>query len=134
MKSLLIKARNNSVESKLRRSFQLENSTSQLDVFCVSSTMYNKWVNKTDLADKMLGLSGIPVLRMFCRWLNRSDRQAEILNFTQSRLLGLLNTLDLFSNTTESRMHPETAAEVWEDTQEKVEAALNLSLESPSPN
>ena len=51
-------------------------------MFCVSSTMYNKWVNKIDLIDKILGLSGIPVLRIFCRWLNRLDRQAEILNFT----------------------------------------------------
>ncbi|KIX92369.1 uncharacterized protein Z520_11977 [Fonsecaea multimorphosa CBS 102226] len=120
IKSLLIKARNNNVRSKLRRSYQLENPNSQLNVFCVSSKMYNKSVNK-DGADRMLELSGIPLLRLFCRSLNRLDRREEISNFIRSDLRGLLNTVDLLSSTIISQMDGETAAEVWKDAQEKID-------------
>ncbi len=113
------------MRSKLRQSYQLENQNSQLNVFCVSSKMYNKSVNK-DGADMMLELSGIPLLRLFCRSLNRSDRQEEISNFIWSDLRGLLNTVGLLPNTVISRMDGETAAEVWKDAQGKVEVALKF--------
>jgi len=92
--------------------------------------MHDKWVEKNG-ADGMLELSGIPAMRLYCRSPNRSDRQAEISNFVQARLPGLLKTIGRLSNTTVSRMGDETALELWKDALAKVEVTLSVEHHRP---
>ena len=67
-----------------------------LDVFCVSNKWYEKYCPKGN--NTFVDASGIPDLRRFCHTLTADAQLNEAKHYLGSRLSALLNSLDLWAN------------------------------------
>ena len=67
-----------------------------LDVFCVSNKWYEKYCPKGNT--KFVEASGVPDLRRFCHTVTADAQLNEAKHFLKSRLSALLNTLDLWAD------------------------------------
>ena len=68
-----------------------------MPVFCVSNTTYEKYSRKGN--SEMVRASGIPELRRFCHSITAGAQLLEAKHFLQSTLSSLLNSIELWSNT-----------------------------------
>ena len=95
-KALLIGARNRHVTASLQNAYASKSHGNMLHVFCVSSTMYDKWSARGD--GFMVDVSGIPKLRRFCGVITAHAKFLEAQYSLRSRLPSLLNSLELWAN------------------------------------
>ncbi|KAH7193897.1 uncharacterized protein B0J16DRAFT_395906 [Fusarium flagelliforme] len=93
---LLVEARNNHVRQNLRNVYSSEMDGRMLDVFCVSNKWYEKYCPKGNT--KFVEASGVPDLRRFCHTVTADAQFNEAKHFLKSRLSALLNTLDLWAD------------------------------------
>ncbi|EFQ96945.1 hypothetical protein MGYG_08870 [Nannizzia gypsea CBS 118893] len=95
---LLIDARNCHVKNGLQSAYKMLGGN--LEVFCVSNTMYEKFSSKPDSegARRMIDGSGIPELRRFCLLITAEARLVEAKHFLQSSLSSLLSSIDIWAN------------------------------------
>ncbi|RYP61155.1 hypothetical protein DL769_007837 [Monosporascus sp. CRB-8-3] len=94
---LLIEARNEHVKDGLRKAYAAKVPGKELDVFCVSNTTYEKYSEKGD--EELVRASGIPQLRQFCHSITAEAQFREALDQLQARLPNLINSLELWANT-----------------------------------
>ncbi|CAG7563209.1 unnamed protein product, partial [Fusarium equiseti] len=93
---LLVEARNNHVRQNLRNVYSSEMDGRTLDVFCVSNKWYEKYCPKGNT--KFVEASGVPDLRRFCHTVTADAQLNEAKHFLKSRLSALLNTLNLWAD------------------------------------
>lgn len=67
----------------------------RLEVFCVSNRLYEKQCKRGDL--HLVGVSGIPKLRAFCRLLGADAQLAQANDFLKSSLFSLVNSFQLWT-------------------------------------
>ncbi|KAF7956008.1 hypothetical protein EAE96_004929 [Botrytis aclada] len=91
---LFIEARNRYVTKGLQAAYRQKTINGHLDVFCISNTKYEKYVEEGD--NEMIQKSGIPELRRFCRKITASAQLLQALHFMRSRLPSLLNSITLW--------------------------------------
>ncbi|KAF7934874.1 uncharacterized protein EAE98_002919 [Botrytis deweyae] len=91
---LFIEARNRHVTKGLQAAYRQKTINGHLDVFCISNTTYEDYVEKDD--NEMIQKSGIPELRRFCRKITASAQLLQALHFMRSRLPSLLNSITLW--------------------------------------
>ncbi|EXJ86047.1 hypothetical protein A1O1_06416 [Capronia coronata CBS 617.96] len=96
-KTLLIGARNRHVTAGLQAAYASRVPGGQLDVFCVSSKLFDKYKSSDDL--DLLQMSGIPDLRRFCHSITASARLLQAQNFLRSKLPSLLTSIELWVTT-----------------------------------
>lgn len=98
---LLIDARNCHVKQGLQSAYAAKVPGGNLEVFCVSNTIYEKFSKKAnnDMVHGMVMGSGIPELRQFCHSVTAEARLLEAKHFLQSSLSSLLNSIDTWTNT-----------------------------------
>jgi len=95
---LLVDARNNHVKEGLQAAYASKVPGGRLQVFCVSNTTYEKFSRKGHV--DMVRASGIPQLRQFCHSVTARARLLETKHFLQSKLSSLLNSINLWADTT----------------------------------
>ncbi|QKD53759.2 uncharacterized protein FOBCDRAFT_260326 [Fusarium oxysporum Fo47] len=93
---LLVQARNEHVKRNLQTGYSSEMDGRNLDVFCVSNKWYEKYCPKGN--NTFVDASGIPDLRRFCHTLTADAQLNEAKHYLRSRLSALLNSLDLWAN------------------------------------
>ncbi|TGO07985.1 hypothetical protein BTUL_0233g00180 [Botrytis tulipae] len=91
---LFIEARNRHVTKGLQAAYRQKTINAHLDVFCISNTTYEDYVEKGD--NEMIQKSGIPELRRFCRKITASAQLLQALHFMRSKLPSLLNSITLW--------------------------------------
>ncbi|KAF5868070.1 uncharacterized protein Bfra_007265 [Botrytis fragariae] len=91
---LFIEARNRHVTKGLQAAYRQKTINGHLDVFCISNTTYEEYVEDKD--NEMIQKSGIPELRRFCRKITASAQLLQALHFMRSRLPSLLNSITLW--------------------------------------
>lgn len=94
---LLIQARNDHIKQGLRRAYADKAPEGQLEVFCVSNKLYDKYCRKYNL--EMVSSSEVPALRKFCKSITAEAQLREANNFLQSSLFSLLNSLAMWAKT-----------------------------------
>ncbi|OAQ89902.1 hypothetical protein VFPFJ_06316 [Purpureocillium lilacinum] len=90
----LVRARAQHVKANLQRIYASKMDGRELQVFCVSNTWYEKYCPKGN--QELVQGSGIPDLRRFCHTVAADMHLNEAKQFLRSRLLGLLESLDLY--------------------------------------
>jgi hypothetical protein len=100
-----MEARNNHVKEGLRDAYASKVEKGRLEVFCVSNTIYEKFSRKGN-AD-MVRASGIPELRQFCHSITAGAQLLEAKHFLQSTLSSLLNSIELWANSSPDRSRVE---------------------------
>ncbi|KAF7894037.1 hypothetical protein EAF00_007551 [Botryotinia globosa] len=91
---LFIEARNRHVTKGLQAAYRQKTINGHLDVFCISNTKYEEYVEEGD--NEMIQKSGIPELRRFCRKITASAQLLQALHFMRSKLPSLLNSITLW--------------------------------------
>ena len=89
-----MKARSDHVKRGLRKAYASKVPNENLDVFCVSNTMYEKYARKGNA--KLVGASEIPEVRRFCYKITAEARYREARHFLQSSVPSLLHSLGLW--------------------------------------
>ncbi|TGO22762.1 hypothetical protein BPAE_0156g00090 [Botrytis paeoniae] len=97
---LFIEARNRHVTKGLQAAYRQKTINGHLDVFCISNTTYEDYVEKGD--NEMIQKSGIPELRRFCRKITAGAQLLQALHFMRSRLPSLLNSITLWLNSVQA--------------------------------
>lgn len=92
---LLIGARNTHVKEGLQKAHSSEVPEGELDIFCVSNTVYEKYCRKGNR--EYVEASGIPELRRFCHSITAEAQFREARHFLHSSLASLLNSLGLWA-------------------------------------
>jgi hypothetical protein len=97
---LFIDARNSHVKEGLQAAYASKVPGGQLEVFCVSNTMYEKFTKRgnSDMVRSMVSASGIPGLRRFCHSITADARLLEAKHFLRSTLSSLLNSMEIWAN------------------------------------
>lgn len=93
--SLLMQARNSHVEKGLQKAYASKVPGGNLDVFCVSNTLYEKYAEKGN--GELVRASCIPELRQFCYSITAEAHFQEALHFLRSELLNLLTSLQMWT-------------------------------------
>ncbi|KAH8703638.1 hypothetical protein BGW36DRAFT_287095 [Talaromyces proteolyticus] len=96
-KQLLIDARNQHVTEGLQEEYGPKLSGGKLEVFCISNRTYKKFSRAGNVS--MVRASGIPELRRFCHSIVANARLLEAKNVLQSKISGLLNSIELWTRT-----------------------------------
>ncbi|KAK6604057.1 hypothetical protein H4I95_05960 [Botrytis cinerea] len=91
---LFIEARNRHVTKGLQAAYRQKTINGHLDVFCISNTTYEDYVEEGD--NEMIQKSGIPELRRFCRKITASAQLMQALHFMRSTVPSLLNSITLW--------------------------------------
>ncbi|KAJ4027854.1 hypothetical protein NW752_000099 [Fusarium irregulare] len=94
---LLVQARNEHVKRNLRSVYSSEMQGRSLEVFCVSNKWYEKYCPKGNT--KFVEASGVPDVRRFCHTVTADAQLNEAKHFLRSRLSAMLNTLNLWADT-----------------------------------
>ncbi|KAH8202846.1 hypothetical protein TruAng_003009 [Truncatella angustata] len=94
---LLMQARNRHVEIGLQKAYASKVPGGELDVFCVSNTMYEKYAENGN--GELVRASRIPELRQFCYSITAEAHFREASHFLRSELLNLLNSLQIWAST-----------------------------------
>lgn len=76
-----------------------------LDVFCVSNKWYEKYCPKGN--DKFVEASGVPDVRRFCHTVTADAQLNEAKHFLKSRLSAMLNTLNLWADSSLQKQEKE---------------------------
>jgi hypothetical protein len=119
-----VDARNSHVKESLQKVYASKVPGGRLEVFCVSNTTYEKFSRKGN-AD-MVHASGIPELRRFCHSVTAGAQLLEAKHFLQSKLSSLLNSVELWANSSpvlpkvEDGMPDESIYEILQDVKAKV--------------
>ena len=126
-----MEARNSHVKKGLQNAYSSKVPGGQLEVFCVSNTTYEKFSRKGNT--EMVHASGIPDLRRFCHTITAGAQLLEAKNFLQSRLSSLLNSVELWANTSahpqvEDNVPDESIHNVLQEVKAEVLIIPNLSL------
>lgn len=89
------------MRKELQAAYRSKVPREQLEVFCVSNTMYEKFSKKanSDMVRNMVTGSGIPELRRFCQSITAEARLLEAKHFLRSSLPSMLDSLDVWINT-----------------------------------
>ena len=95
-KALLISARNSHIAAGLQAAYASKVPGGKLDVFCVSSKLYDKFSGSAD--SDLLRVSGISELRRFCHSITAAARLLHAQNFHGSKLPSLMNSIELWTN------------------------------------
>ncbi|OAQ87853.1 dynamin, GTPase domain-containingprotein [Purpureocillium lilacinum] len=90
----LVRARAQHVKANLQRIYASKMDGRELQVFCVSNTWYEKYCPKGN--QELVQGSGIPDLRRFCHTVAAEMHLNEAKQFLRSRLLGLLESLEVY--------------------------------------
>jgi hypothetical protein len=102
---MYVEARNNYVKQQLRAAYQERIPNGNLDVFCISNTVYQEH-SETGNVD-MIEKSGVPELRRFCRKITARAQLLQALHFMRSEVPSLLNSIkiwvDCFEQTPNAR-------------------------------
>jgi len=93
---LLIDARNSHVKEGLQKAYASKVPGGILEVFCVSNTTYEKFSRKGNA--EMVRASGVPDVRRFCHSITAGAQLLEAKHFLQSKLSSLLNSIELWAN------------------------------------
>ncbi|KAI1057394.1 hypothetical protein LB507_011543 [Fusarium sp. FIESC RH6] len=93
---LLVKARNEHVKRNLQSIYSSEMQGRSLEVFCVSNKWYEKYCPKGNT--KFVEASGVPDVRRFCHTVTADAQLNEAKHFLKSRLSAMLNTLNLWAD------------------------------------
>ncbi len=113
---LLIEARNRHVKEGLQNAYASKVPGGKLEVFCVSNTKYEKFSRKGNT--EFVIASGIPELRRFCHSITAEAQLLEAKHFLQSTLSSLLNSIELWADSSQVRSDVENsvARESLQDT------------------
>jgi hypothetical protein len=89
-----IQCRNEVVEEGLHKAYSKKLQDSQLEIFCISNTLYEESVAKQDTG--LVDASGIPALRRFCYGTTASAQLISTKNFLESQLGNLLCSVQIW--------------------------------------
>ncbi|EEY16449.1 conserved hypothetical protein [Verticillium alfalfae VaMs.102] len=97
LSTFLIESRNRQVIEQLRSQYSSSVPNGDLEVHCVSNTLYSDKRDKTrDEALPFINLSGIPALRRHCIGLVADAQSREVLNYIQKDIPALISELDIW--------------------------------------
>ena len=96
---MLMKSRNDDVTAKLKNNYAEEIGNGSLEIFCVSSSEYEKCFDKEETRDSFrrigLSASGIPALRDRCSLITADGNLLEAKNLICGTLPATINEVRL---------------------------------------
>lgn len=111
---LFISARNEHVKRQIRQHYESQGYLRSINVYCVGNVLYSKAVERqqrarnvqslshkedlTSAADQMFRSSGIPDLQHFIQGIPSNSQVAETRHFLNTRLVTLLEKIELWLN------------------------------------
>lgn len=95
---LLRAARNEHIKRGLKEAYTSKLPQGMLQVFCVSSTMYDKGIEQE--SSQLVDGSEIPLLRRFCRSISAEAKFLDATAFLGTQLSSLLSSVTLWAQDT----------------------------------
>jgi hypothetical protein len=123
----LINARNSHVKEGLQSAYAAKVPGGNLEVFCVSNTIYEKYAKKGN--GKMVIASEIPALRSFCYSITAQTQLLEATHFLKTRVPALLHSIQIWLDNESPKIAPQLDLEATE--QRKKAAYHQLELAKP---
>lgn len=122
--TLLMEARSEHVKTGLRSAYASQVPGENLDVFCVSNKMYEKYTKRGNA--ELVTASRIPELRRFCYGITADAQFREGSHFLRSLLSSLFSSLELWLDHGQSSLKEEESEldesfyEIFDDVKKEV--------------
>lgn len=100
------------VKEGLQQAYSSKVPEGELEVFCVSNTLYEKYARKGNI--EMVQGSGIPELRRFCYAITAHAQLLEAKHFLSSMLSSVLNSAELWATKPAEPQQPAEAG--WDES------------------